>query len=460
MSVPSGETKENQNDPQINGDEALIAAANSEARGFKFSRRRVVSLLAILLATAAIVYGKSWLDERPLVEARQRLENGDPERAVKLLRYFLNDHPKHSVAQGLMGRALVSAGEIDDAISLFAEFPPTDELETYALARAQMEKRQWSLALRLLNRTLQVKPDLTFAIEDRLVCQGKLSLYDLALKDAETLARTVDMEPSGYNWLAFLHEEMGNNEQALEAYGRILEYSPQAKGLPFKSETMLTKFADLLYKTGDYDRAFENAEKSLAYEETEKAYVLQGKVLVKREDFDAANIAFRRALELNPRNHEARVGLARMALSRGEGETAKSLLAPIAVKNNNLETAEAILETLKLLKNERGIRDMTIAIAEMKEEKLVQDRVRKILLTEPESFWGQAVLVHQFASEGNYTQALDMLIPLVNVRGDEPFIQDLARAIQQQSRVLPSLERIPFDEIESINMDENLRGAD
>jgi tetratricopeptide (TPR) repeat protein len=473
MSVPSRETNEKQNRQQGKGDamnapqsadEPLSGAESTatgaaEGGGFKFSKRWAVSLLAILLVTAAIVSGKSWLDDRPLVEVRQRLENGDPERALKLLRYFLNDHPNHLVAKGLMGRALVAAGEVDDAISLFAEYPPTDELETYALAKAQLQKRHWSLALRLLNRTLQMKPDFILAIEDRIACEAKLGLGNLALKDAESLTKTIDWEPTGYNWLAFVHETMGHDQEAIEAYTRVLEYSPEAKGLPFTAEIFLTRFAELLYKTGDYDRAFENAEKSLTHKDSELAYVLQGKILVQREDFDAAKIVFRKALDLDPRNHEARVGLARMALARGDGETAKNLLAPIAEKNNNLETAEAILDTLKLLNNERGIRDLTVAIAELKEEKLVQDRVRKILLAEPESFWGQAVLVHQFASEGNYTQALDLLIPLVNVRGDEPFIQDLARAIQQQSRVLPSLDRIPFDEIESINQDESLRGS-
>jgi len=90
--------------------------ADSESTEVQASRRmrRVWQLLAIVVATAGILWGLNWYSERPLAEVRNRLEKGDFERALKLVNHFLADKPTHTGALALKGRALVDVGMADN----------------------------------------------------------------------------------------------------------------------------------------------------------------------------------------------------------------------------------------------------------------------------------------------------------------------------------------------------------
>lgn len=414
--------------------------------------RRVWQLLAIVVATAAILWGLNWYSERPLAEVRNRLENGDFERALKLVNHFLAEKPTHTGALALKGRALADVGMADEAIEIFTLVPPSDAEETYALARAQMQKLQWTYAVQLLTRVMELKPNFGAALQDKVACRMQLGQVQEALDDAKRLSQIPDWEGSGQAWIAFANHDLGNLDATVTAFQKSLEYRPDAKNLPVQPHEFLVQYARSLIEAGRNAEALELIERSKLIQETEFAYLLEGRVLLNDSNKEAAATAYTRAVEMNPLSFEARENLARIALANDDPKQAEEWVKPIA-KQPGLpySTAVVILETLQKLGIEEGVKVWTGLVEELREEDEVGKKVANLLRTEPDSFWAKIIRVHRFAKAENWEQAVQILIPLVEQQGDDPFVQDLARAIQQRS-VLPSLSRIPFAETE-VNVD-------
>lgn len=443
-----------------NTDDSTDCDQTDRAESTVVSKRWGIRLLFICLATAAIVWGWNWYSDRPLVEIRQRLEIGDADRALRLLGFFLEGRPNHSVAMGLKGRALSATGRSDEAIELFNRFPPSDAAELFALARAHMDQSQWSLAIPFFSRTLELQPELYDALQGRCGCRVRLELFKEAAVDAELLAKHKGQEKIGYAWLGYANDQLGHYEKAIAAYEKALEHSEDGEGndLPIPRSAFLENYARALFDSGRYDDALKILDRVTA-DRTEVACVLEADIRTKLGDTDGAIKAFKSAIELNIRSEEARVGLAKIALAKQDAVSAKELLTPVA-PGTIVATAQTILDTLNMLKvdqtngakeaelkkTEQGIRAMTNHLADLKERELVYERVNHIMRTAPESFWGRAIVSYRMAQQGNFGEAVMILRELMSENNSNPFLQDLARAIQQRG-VLPSLKLLPFSEI-------------
>ena len=426
---------------------------------------RLLVLLAIIAAaTTGIVYGWNYYKDLPLAEIRNRLDAEDPERALKLADHFLAGNPDHAVGVALRGRALAFSGRADEAIELFKKAPPADADETHALARAYMDKRELTAAMHWLKLAAALKPDHAKVLNDLVVCRIQLGFIPQAIQSAEELSKVPTWEAIGLAWKARAHVDMGQYEQAVDAFAKALEFSPEAQNLPVAPHDFLLQYALALVELSRDEEALQLVERSRAISETELGYLIEGKILKRSGDIAKATIAYTRAIEVEFHSFEARENLARIALANKDGAQAKKWLEKIT-RNPNIgySTADAVLETLKLLEEtyrnasppdekslretQEGIKWWTERVAERKEEYELNQKVGRIIRLAPDSFWGQLIRAHQFAREQNWFQAVQTLMPLAEQRPSEPFVQDLGRAIEQQT-VLPDLRRIRFDQVE------------
>lgn len=426
--------------------------------------RVLVSLAIIAAATTGIIYGWNYYKDMPLAEIRKRLDAEDPERALKLADHFLAGNPEHVVGVALRGRALAFSGRSDEAIELFSKAPPADADETHALARAYMDKRELTTAMHWLKLAVALKPDHAKVLNDLLVCRIQLGFIAQAIQSAEELSKIPTWEAIGQAWKARAHVDMGQYEQAADAFAKTLEYSPDAQNLPVAPHDFLLQYALTLVELSRDNEALQLVERSRAITETELGYLIEGKILKKSGDIAKATIAYTRAIEVEFHSFEARENLARIALANKDGAQAKKWLEKIT-RNPNIgyTTADAILETLKTLEEtyrsatppddklinetQEGIKWWTERVAERKEQYEIDQKVSRIVRLAPDSFWGQLIRAHQFAREQNWFQAVQTLMPLAEQRPKEPFLEDLGRAIEQQT-VLPDLRRIRFDQVE------------
>lgn len=141
----------------------------------------------------------------------------------------------------------------------------------------------------------------------------------------KSLRRAVELEPEPrfYRWLGKLELRMGEPETAIETLRAGAALAPQDADL----EALLGK---ALRREGRLEEAREALQQALSLRlDHGAAWVDLGRVRMEQGDEGGAVTAFRRAIEVDPDNIEARFMLARRALREQRVEDAERLLAEI-----------------------------------------------------------------------------------------------------------------------------------
>ncbi len=132
-----------------------------------------------------------------------------------------------------------------------------------------------------------------------------------SLEKAEKLIlQTIQLDPARksnailYQYLGEIHQRRGQNEQALEAYGKGIDLSPATLGL-------LLGRASLYLQTNDSEQALADYSKALEIEpDNEEALFFRSSILSQQRRYKEDRTDYNRLLKLNPMHEDARLGLA------------------------------------------------------------------------------------------------------------------------------------------------------
>jgi tetratricopeptide (TPR) repeat protein len=397
-----------------------------------------------LVAAGGIIALALYWQDRTLRAAQRELQDGDPQRALALVSYFLDAHPEHGGALALKARALSVTGQAAAAIELYEEVGAATVEDLHAWARAYLLLRLWSRALPLLTQVLRLEPDNADALHEITGCRVRLGLLQEALESARRLSELPDQQAKGLVLLAAIQSDLGLPEQAILTYQQVVDLVPDGKGLQIPPEELFTQYGTVLLNQGRTDAAVQRLEKGLASRPTAAAYYYLGNAHSQAGNIAAAEQAWQKSLKLDPGGVPVHEALATSALQKGDTEAALKWLRPlerltatrfktaylfqrVALKQNDLAGAQRWLKTLDELRK----RDQVLA------------RVEQLMKRSPHSLWANVARAHQFASQGNWQQAADMIQELAREVPQDPFVQELAAAIGRRGP-LPSLERIPI----------------
>src|SRR3990167_5439818 len=128
-------------------------------------RWAVLSCVTLVAAGGIIALALYWQD-RTLRAARRELQDGDPQRALALVSYFLDAHPEHGGALALKARALSVTGQANAAIELYEEVGAATVEDLHAWAQAYLLLQSWSRALPLLTQVLRLESDNADALHE------------------------------------------------------------------------------------------------------------------------------------------------------------------------------------------------------------------------------------------------------------------------------------------------------
>ncbi len=135
------------------------------------------------------------LDER-FWEAKDLLEDGDPESALELVEELLEDEPEDPDYLDLKGQALLDLGDVDEALVTFRQILALDSSDVDARA----------------------------AIAETLLETGDL---DGAKKEITRLQKDAPDFPGGFALLGYHHDIEGRAAEADAAYGKAAELDPE-----------------------------------------------------------------------------------------------------------------------------------------------------------------------------------------------------------------------------------------
>ena len=215
-----------------------------------------MALVAVGIVSAGTLWCIAWYQQdRPLLEVAAALNKGDASGAMKLINQFLRAYPDDSRAQSLKARILVDAGQYAEGLRLFHRFGAAETADLHAWAKAHLLREEWSDALPVLERLLQLNPNDPDALHEITACRSFLGQYREAIESAKRLSSQPGNEARALLQMGTLHKNLGNAHSAIEAWERVLEYDPQMENLQIPAADFLREFGRQLLQDGKAERA-------------------------------------------------------------------------------------------------------------------------------------------------------------------------------------------------------------
>jgi tetratricopeptide (TPR) repeat protein len=337
---------------------------------YKRSALHLTGLVIVAAVVAVtIVRGGQWWRDRPLATVARFLEEpGEADRALEAAEAFLARHPAHDRGRALKARALAELGRWDEASQIFSEVGANSPEESRAWATALVHQRRFSEALVMLERLLQLQPDDPVVLRHVTTCRFQMGLIPGALESASRLARIDGHTIEGLFLVGVIHRAQGDVHLALENWERLESVLPNAEGLPISAAEFFLVFGEDLLSEGLPRAASIKLRKSRDLEDRLVVQLRLGQACAISGNVAEAAEAWKRALEHDAGNVEARLGLAELAMDRSDGEKGLEWLTPLASRPDvSSETAYLLERIHTFLGNEGELEDWQRRTAELRE---------------------------------------------------------------------------------------------
>ena len=286
------------------------------------------------------------------------LGTNNPGRAVEQFEEVSRRLPDAPLVQLRLAQAYLQRGQAKEALSrLDAVAKPLDKVPAYHLERAR--------TLLALGRTAEATQTATAAQKLRpegpepYMLLGLIRAREGDAKGAQQLFSKAAEADATYApaRVALGQLDVGRNDldAALQDFDAAVKANP-------KSLTAARAKAAVLARQGKTREAIDFVS-GLAKNDPRNAGLqsLLGNILLSDRQFDAAGTAYRKALELDARGVEPRLGLARLALAQNKDDEALNQLQA-AIKQHPDQPAAVLL--LAMVADRRGRYDLSIPVLE------------------------------------------------------------------------------------------------
>ena len=403
------------------------------------------ALLTVVVVSSSAVGLVIWYEQdRPLHEIESALKTRQTSLALQLAGRYLREHPDDARALVIKARILVEAGQLSEALRLFHRVGAADAVDLHAWAKAHLLRQEWSDALPVLERLLQLSPNDPDALHEITACRSFLGKYRQAFESAKRLAVQPGHEARAWLQIGTLQENLGNKRSAVEAWAKVLEYEPLAENLQVSAAEFFGEYGQVLMEDGHPGVACEVLRRSLTLKEDAEIRSSLGQALRQTGDESGAIAAWKQALESNPTMREPRESLADAALRAGQFEEARNWLEP-ALNGLNVPSSSAyLMQRICLASGDReASQTWQTRTEELRKREKLQSAINHVLVESPESFWARAIRAYQFAEAGNWHQAEVLTSALLAESTRQPFLLELAACVRKRGP-LPSLELLPI----------------
>lgn len=420
-------------------------ASRTRSRPSRSVVRGLWLLIVVATVTATVIVIVNWWADRPLRQARRALQHNDPRQALGILEDYLQAYPQSDRANALKARAFVAFGQWDKAVRLFERAGAADPDELDAYMQALFYLQQWSQALPVLERLLEHDSHHPDWLYKTAICRLRLGFFEEALKTAEQCASIPGFEAHGFLAIGMIQLRQQNNDSALAAWQRLLLYQPNADNLPMRAETFLLQHGLVLLDAGKPQDARRQIQRSIDLRASGRANAAIGKADWQLGHPELAEQAWRKAVSMDPSNHEARAALARLALEKREPKETIRWLSPLSARSDlESRTAYLLQQAYHLLNEHVKAEEWQQTAARLRKREELNTVVDMVAVSQPQSFWARVIRAYRFAERENWHQARVLVDGLLNESAENAFLLDLDEAIRERSS-LPALERVRTD---------------
>lgn len=302
----------------------------------------------------------------------------------------------------MLAKAFEEIGQKEDAIKFYtkaANLEPDNILLRESLARLYFEQGNFKPAIEIFNKVILAYPD---NLKARGYLGACLQATDNYLAAIEQYNYVVKYLPDSYSIVT----NLGDSWLALKQYDKAREFYEKAKDLDPNVPNIYADIAFMAKQSGENEIAIENYKKALQLKDDENwrtalAYSLweegksseaieafenieehsiAGYIHQLNDDTEAAIASYKKAIELNPKDHKTRFNLAQIYQEKLDLENAKLEYEKLLEqKPNDVE----VIFLLASLRQELGDIDVAVDFyEEILDEHLIQDEGEKLAETE------------------------------------------------------------------------------
>jgi predicted Zn-dependent protease len=268
-------------------------------------------------------------------QALMLIEAGDRPAAIAVLEEMLAGDVKRAELYSLLSRAYYDSGRIKDAYDALrtaARLEPETEEHYVDLAMICLDLENHDLGLEIVDVGLHYRPASSLLYLQRgvlLAMKAQLSDAEKAFDEARRLAPN---QPATYAALAMVWMQTGQTDKAVETL--------RSESRKRKDHIVPYTFAVALVRSGvdpaspAADEAIEALRASIrANSEFAPAHSQLGRLLLKRNDLDAAIRELEKATALDPESTAALYNLGQAYIRRGDKARAAELLERVSRMN-------------------------------------------------------------------------------------------------------------------------------
>ena len=180
------------------------------------------------------------------------------------------------------------------------------ERETMAMQKLNegvklWEKGNFQEAISLYNEAIQIKPDLSWAYNNRGVAYNDLGNYQQAIADCN---KAIELDPKyagAYSNRGVAYDDLGNYQQAIADYNKAIELNPKDADVYNNRGRAYHSLGNKEQAIADYNKAIELNPKHA------EAYLNRGISYYRLGNIQQAIADYSKAIELNPKNANAYV---------------------------------------------------------------------------------------------------------------------------------------------------------
>lgn len=430
----------------------------------------MILALTVVAFVAGGLFAYDYIQRAPVREARQKLAEKDYGFALTVLNEYLAQHPSDYIAMSLKGRAHAGLNQFEKCKQVYEQIEGAYEIEDmFAFAKALTVLKSyneaynnWIGVMGLVNQGALDHWDPSEknalhgeALYMMAVCQFQLGQNDRSIQTIDDLLKVDGNELHGRYLKGLVEAKRGNELDAIKQWELVLELDPNITELKIPPYLFFYELGLLKVDQGQSEEGIEMLKQSLTlntFESIERASECMEAIGTGYEELGnqeqakfywEKQIQFQQQYKLQP-SVVAREGLANQALI--EKDPARAVGYLVALRDAGLvksSTSYLMQRAMAMQGKDKEAREFQQLTQELREKEVKLNTIREALREKSGTYWAVVVRAHDFASEGNWQQAEQLLASVEEYTNDD-FSKRFIKAVAEKGP-LPPLTDIPLD---------------
>jgi tetratricopeptide (TPR) repeat protein len=298
------------------------------------------------------------------------LNTGNYTQAVEEFNRVINKYPNTSWAaraQYNIGDAYYNAGDYEQAVNAYKkvmeDYPDSEYIieAVNGIQYAQLSAGEADSSSAILQDFLEDHPQTSMA--DRLrfrQADNRMQMgdYEAAVEEFQQYIRitnSLNLLPDAYFNLASAYEEIGEKEEAITQYQKVVAEFPNSR----QAAHALSELGRMAFVDGNYQESFGYFKRLSEHKDADirEAYVGMGDARLAMKDLKSARKFYERVIDTDSDYAGAVVGLGKIALYSESYEQAQQLFEKVAESSSTESGAEAQYMLGKVQQEQRNFNE-------------------------------------------------------------------------------------------------------